>query len=471
MNTVATSRRPGQGLGRGSFQTVAEPFLNQSELPFSEVLTAEDIERAFAQRGALFAQEDIYSTPVVVWAFLAQVLRDGKGAACSAAVADIAAYTQQMGLATPSGDTGDYCRARAKLDPEALRQLVTQTAERLQPAEGAWHGLHPKLVDGFTFTMMDTDQNQARFPQPATQQPGVGQPIARACVILSLATAAIEDLAVGPYLGKQTGEAALLRQIIDRCRQGDVIVFDRSFGSYLLLALLAQRGAQVCTRLHQKRDADARKGKRLGEGDYLVTWHRPERPEWMSEELYQQIPKTMTLRQVEYQVTEPGFRTQTITVITTLTDANEYPKEDIAELFGYRWHAELDIRAIKDTLGLDFVPCKSPAMVQRHLWVTLLAYNLIRKVAMAAATVHGKSARQMSFTLTCQQVLASWMLLSTGVCTDTNQLWRNILQRIAAQPVANRPGRIEPRAVKRRPKPYPLMSRPRREMKEQLMSN
>jgi hypothetical protein len=360
----------GQAGSNNRFQVVAAPFLQDPGLPFAGVLSAQTVQQAFAQNDALFGQDDIYSTQIVLWAFLAQVLRDGKGTACAAAVADIATYAQQEGLAVPSGDTGDYCRARAKLSRTALRRLVGEAAEELEQGADSswlWHGLHPKLVDGFTFTMMDTPGNQRQFPQAKTQTPGVGLPIARACAILSLTTAAIQDIAVGPYAGKETGETALLRSLLENFREGDLVVFDRYFCSYMMLALLQQRGVQVCTRLHQKRHSDFRRGQRLGPYDHLVTWTRPPRPTWMSEDLYAQIPETLTLRELQFEVSKPGRRVKIITVITTLTDPVAYPKQDLAGLFGYRWNVELDIRAIKQTLHLDHVLCKSPAMVLRHL--------------------------------------------------------------------------------------------------------
>ncbi|HEV56765.1 MAG TPA: IS4 family transposase, partial [Phycisphaerales bacterium] len=444
--------------GKAGFHPVAAPFLDQPGLPFADALSAADIQQAFAERHALFATHATFSTPIVLWAFLAQALKDGKGAACAAAVADIATYMQQVGGPVPCGDTGDYCRARAKLDLEALRCLTVQTARRLESqADRSWlfHGLHPKLIDGFTFTMPDTDDNQKQFPQQRTQRPGAGFPIARACVVLSLATAAVQDMNIGPYEGKQTGESALLRGILECLHPGDVAVFDRSFCSFLMLALLRMRGVHFCARLHQRRPVDFRQGRRLGPDDRLVTWIRPKRPAWMSEEQYEQIPETMTLRQVRFQVTEPGKRTEELVVVTSLTDPDEYPAEAIAALYGYRWNAELDIRVIKQTLGLDHVRCKTPDMVRRELWVTLLAYNLIRKLIATAAVVHDKQPRQIGFTLACQTVLSSWMLLATGVCRDERELWKSALERIAANEVANRPGRIEPRMIKRDRQHYP----------------
>jgi hypothetical protein len=280
--------------GNASFRDVLAPFLQQPGLPFADVLDAEVIEQAFRQRQGLFATDAVFSTPIVLWAFLAQVLRDGKGAACAAAVAEIATYLQQTGQCPPSGDTGDYCRARAKLDPAALRDLVGRTARQLERqarADWLWRGRHAKLVDGFTFTMPDTIDNQEAFPQQSNQDPGIGLPIARACVVLSLATAAIHDLAVGPYEGKETGETALLREILDSLDAGDVVVFDRYYCSYMMLALLKLRGVDVCTRLHQCRPSDFRQGRRLGSFDRLVTWTRPDRPAWMPPEVYEQIPQ------------------------------------------------------------------------------------------------------------------------------------------------------------------------------------
>ena len=460
-----------RGTRKSPFQAVAAPFLQQPGLPFAEVLDAEAIEQAFAENDGLFGQADIFSTPIVLWAFLAQVLRGGKGGACAAAVADIATYMQQTGAAVPCGDTGDYCRARAKLNPAALHRLVVQSAEQIEQAADPtwlWHGLHAKLIDGFTFTMPDTPENQAQFPQPAHQRAGAGFPIARACAILSLATAAIHELAIAPYQGKETGESALLRQSLDALHPGDVAVFDRCLCSFMMLADLRLGDVHFCSRLHNRRPIDFRRGRRLGPDDRLITWVRPKRPDWMSEEYYARIPQTMTLRQIRFHVTVPGRRTKTLTVVTSLTDPLAYPKEAIAELYGFRWNVELDIRDIKRTLGLDHVRCKSPAMVARELLVTLLAYNLIRTLIATAAAVHGKQPRHLGFTLACQTVLSSWILLATGDGRDPADLWTSTLARIAANEVANRPGRIEPRVIKHQRDRYPLMHCSRTELRRKL---
>jgi hypothetical protein len=457
---------------RSGFQRLASAFLSQPGLPFARVLSAERIERVFVDHGNLFGGT-VYSTPITVWSFLSQVLRDGKEASCQAAVARIVAHQQQTGGAVPTSDTGDYCRARAKLSEAALHALTGEIGGEVSQqadAKWLWKGRCTKLVDGFTFTMPDTPANQAVYPQHSGQKRGVGFPIARACVILCLATACVLELAEGPYSGKQTGETALLRSLLDSLSAGDVLVADRYYCSFLMIALLGQRGIDVCARLHQCRKADFRRGQRLGPDDHLITWTKPPRPEWMDESTYATIPATLTLREVRYCVTVPGRRVEELTVVTTLLDAEEYSRKDIAELYGFRWNSELDIRSIKQALNLTHVRCKSPKMVRRELWATLLAYNLVRTTAAAAAVLHDKQPRQISFTGTCQYMLASWPIFSTHQLapSELRSRCRELLERIAECEVANRPGRIEPRELKRRRHGYKLMQEPRAVLRERL---
>lgn len=405
-----------QARRRSGFDRIADAFLSQPGLPFTRLLSAERIERVFAQHGNLFGGP-IYTTAVMVWSFLGQVLRDGKEASCQAAVARVVVHQQHTGGATPADDTGDYCRARAKLSEAALHALASEiggeVAQQAQPA-WLWKGRRTKLVDGFTFTMPDTPANQAAYPQHTAQKPGLGFPIARACVILCLATACLLELALGPYSGKETGETALLRDLLESLSAGDVLVADRFYCSFLMIALLGQRKIDVCARLHHRRTADFRRGRRLGPDDHLVTWTKPPRPEWMDEATYATIPATLTLREMRYCVVVPGCRTQVLTVVTTLLDAQAYSRQDLVQLYGFRWNSELDIRSIKQTLNLAHVRCKSPAMVRRELWSTLLGYNLIRTTATAAAALHDRQPRQISFASTCQYVLASWSIFSTN---------------------------------------------------------
>lgn len=460
--------------GSSGFQAVVAAFLGGDHLPFASILSAERIERIFTRHNGQFGLHGVYTTALMVWSFLGQVLRDGKDASCQAAVARVVSFCQQQRLAVPTDDTGDYCRARAKLSESALRGLSCDVAEELErQAEPGWlwkEQHHAKLVDGFTFTMPDTPQNQAVYPQSVTQQPGVGLPIARCVAILSLATACVTDVALGPYQGKESGETALLRTLFASLAAGDIAVMDRYYCSFLMIALLLAQGTHTCARKHHLRHSDFRRGRRLGKYDHLIVWTRPQRPEWMDEETYAQIPATLQLRELRFHIVEPGRRTRTIDLITTLTDADEHSPADIAELYGFRWNAELDLRSIKSNLNLAHVRCKSPAMVRRELWTTLLGYNLIRTTAAGAALWHQKRPREISFTGACQYVLASWMQLSSDLI-DAAALadYLNVmLRQIAACEVALRPGRLEPRVLKRRRHGYPLMMKPRNELRREL---
>lgn len=461
------------GGGSLDFQRIRECFLSQPGLPFANLLSAERIERIFARHGNLFGIGQIYSTAIMVWSFLSQVLRDGKEASCQAAVARVAADCQSRQVAVPTADTGDYCRARSKLSVHALRDLTVELAAELEEqaeAKWLWKGRHAKLVDGFTFTMPDTPANQALYPAPKSQKKGVGLPIARVAVILSLATACALDLEIAPYAGKETGETALLRQLLESFAAGDIAVMDRYYCSFMMIALLLGHEVQVCARLHSRRHVDFRRGRRLGKYDHLIIWTKPPRPTWMDEATYNTIPPTIEMREIRYQVCKPGYRSTELTIATTLTDATLYSKKDIAELYGFRWNSELDIRSVKQTLNLAHVRCKSADMVHKEIWTTMLGYNLIRTTTAAAALLHNKQPRQISFTGACQYVLSSWMLLSNDYidATRSEASCRMLLKHIASCEVANRPGRIEPRVLKRRRHGYKLMQEPRSILRARL---
>jgi len=355
------------------FQLVLASFQQRGGLPFADVLSESQIESAFAEEGALFAQaeEDVYTPAVTLWGFLSQALFKGEQRSCLAAVSRIVVLLVALGRPRPSDNTGDYCRARAKLPERAIQRLVLETAGRLErqvPADWLWHGRHVKLVDGTTTTAADTPDNQDVWAQQPQQAAGLGFPILRVVVLLSLATAMVCGMELGAYAGKETSELALFRELLGQLAEGDILLADRYYCSYFQIALLLELGVDLVTRLHQRRTADFRRGQSLGKHDHLLTWTRPQRPTWMDVETYQRMPKSITLREVRVEVQEPGFRVESFVVVTTLTDARRYRREEIAALYRRRWLAELDIRAIKDSLGLDFLRAKSPPMVRKELW-------------------------------------------------------------------------------------------------------
>ena len=456
------------------FRLILTSFLQRPGLPFADVLPEDAIQKAFNDEVATFADDEdaVYTPAVTLWAFLSQVLFKDEHRSCVAGVARVIVLLVALERGPCSSNTGAYCRARGKLSKTVIRRLAGDLAdgcERQLDEASLWHGRHVQLVDGTTVSMPDTPENQEAYPQAHTQQEGLGFPLARVVVLLSLATGMLTDMAMGPYTGKETGETALLRQLLDRFRPGDILLGDRYFCSYFMIALLMERGIDFVTRVHQCRPIDFRRGRRLGRGDHIVEWKLPQKPTWMDQQTYDRMPASIEVREVHVRVSESGFRTESLVVVSTLTDAAAYPKNDIAELYHYRWLAELDIRAIKVTLGMDILRCKTPEMVRKEMWTCLLAYNLIRQTMLQAAQQAGVSSRALSFTTAMQSIAASWLLIA--VCDDAlaTLLIAAASASLAEHVVGNRPGRVEPRAVKRRPKPHDLLTKPRAQARAQLL--
>jgi hypothetical protein len=460
------------------FRLVLASFLQNDSLPFSDALPEEEIEQAFEEEGFAFSAEDeeedaVYTPPVTLWAFLSQMLHKAEQRSCVAAVARVMVLLTALGREPPSGNTGAYCRARAKLPEPVIRRLtlrMAQGCEEAVPSSWLWHGRHVKLVDGTTASMPDTEANQAEYPQHGVQEEGVGFPLMRMVVLVSLATGMLCDMALGPYQGKETGEPALFRELLGRLEADDIVVGDRYYCSYFMIALLKELGVDFVVRLHQARTADFRRGRRLGSGDHLVEWIRPARPEWMDRETYARIPASIELREVLVQVDQPGFRTKSLVVVTTLCDAETYTSDEIAELYRGRWLAELDIRTIKITLDMDILRCKTPAMVRREIWAHLLAYNMIRRSILQSARASERSPRELSFTAAMQGIAASWTVAVLATPDRFGMLVDAHLANLAGHRVGNRPNRVEPRAIKRRPKPHRLLMKPRAEARLDVLA-
>ncbi len=455
------------------FRLVLASVLQADGLPFSDVLPEEQIEQVFDEQGGAFAQEDdkVYTPPVTLWAFLSQVLHKAEQRSCLAAVSRVVVLLVTLGRPPCSKKTGAYCRARAKLPETVIERLtldVAQGCERAVEGDWLWHGRHVKLADGTTVSMPDTEANQEAYPQQPNQKEGLGFPIVRLVVLLSLATAMVCGMAMAPYSGKETGEMALMRKLLTQLDPYDILLTDRYFCSYFMIAMLLLMKADFVARLHHLRKTDLRRAERLGQHDHLVVWTRPDRPDWMDQATYDQMAETITLRLVEVKVNEPGFRVESFMVVTTLTDAQKYTREDIAQLYHRRWLVELDIRAIKVTLGMDVLRCKTPEMVRKEIWTCLLAYNLIRKTMLQAAKRHELSPRQLSFTHAMQTLAASWQTLPCQDQARQLSLIEAQIDSLASQLVGKRPNRVEPRAVKRRPKPHRLLTMTREQSRALL---
>lgn len=455
----------------GSFQHFRRSFLQDDGSRFREVLTDEQIERAARLQNLSFGtgKDDIYSLPLTLWAFVSQAVSESKS--CLAAVARVLAWLTKLSRPVCDAGTGAYCKARAKLTELFLWFLACDVGRRLEeqaPDAWRWHGKRVVLVDGSTLSMPDTPDNQRAYPQMRSQKPGVGFPILRWVALVGLATGAVLESTFGPYRGKETGESALFRMLLSALSQGDVVLADRYYCSYWMVALLQAQGVDVVFRKHQLRRTDFRCGRRLGRDDHIVTWTKPPRPKWMDQATYESLPETLALREVRTKVTAPGCRVKEVVAITTLRDDETYTKEELLDLYHDRWHAELDLRSIKTQMKMEILRCKTPEMVRKEIWAHLLAYNLIRKVMAQAAEEHQVTPRQLSFAGAMQTLNEFRTSLLHASAAELPDMTSRILDAIARHRVGNRPGRCEPRKVKRRPKGYSRLLVPRAKERAKL---
>jgi DDE family transposase len=456
----------------GSFQHFLRSFLQDDSAPFREVLTDEQIMRGARLQNLSFGtgKDDIYSLPLTLWAFVTQSASESKS--CVAAVARVMAWLTSQDREVCDAGTGAYCKARAKLTEAFLWFVACDVGQQLeeQAADAwRWHGKRVVLADGSTLSMPDTPANQQAYPQSRSQRPGVGFPIMRWVALVGLATGAVLDSAFGPYRGKQTGEAGLFRSLLPSLRPGDVVLADRYYCSYWMAALLQAQGVDVVFRKHHLRHTDFRCGRRLGRNDHVVTWAKPKRPEWMDQATYDSLPETVVLREVRTRLTTPGCRVKELVVVTTLRDHKTYSKEEILDLYHERWHAEIDLRSIKTQMKMEILRCKTPEMVRKEIWAHLLAYNLVRKVMAQAALAYQLTPRQISFAGAMQTLSEFRTLLLHASAAKLSQLTQRVLAAIARHRVGNRPGRCEPRKLKRRPKGYSRLLVPRAEERAKLM--
>ena len=282
-------------------------------------------------------------------------------------------------------ETGSYCKARQRILLKVITDLVQGTAQRLQeqaPDSWLWKGREVGLVDGSTVSMPDTAANQEVSPQPSSQKPGVGFPLARLVAVISLTTGALR---LWPWVRTPARRPArpLFRTLWDHLKAGEIVLGDRYFASFCGIAPLVQRGIDGLFRMHQKRKYDFRRGRLLGVEDHVVSWTKPERPDWMEEALYAQLPEELMIRELRVQVQNDGFRVNELILVTTMLDPEVYTKEELAELFLQRWNIELDLRSIKSVMQMDVLRCETPLMVEKEIWMHLLAYNLIRTLMRA----------------------------------------------------------------------------------------
>jgi hypothetical protein len=456
---------------RQHVQFLRRQFLQDGDLPFTNVLTEEVIAQALtAVTGWL---DRVFSPLVTLWVFLGQVL--GADHSCRAAVARLIAHRLAQGQHPCSAETGAYCQARKRLPESFFADVACQTGRALEAdvdSRWLWKGRHVYLFDGTTVTMPDTRENQKAYPQVYNQQPGLGFPIARLGAFISLACGAVVNLGICQYAGKGQGEVSLLRTLWDTLRPGDIVLTDALLGNWTNLVMLQERGLEFVGRLNKAhRKADFRRGQRLGPQDHVVQWRKPTSIRSLDREEYHALPEFITVRETRIRVLQPGFRTRSIVVVTTLLDPEQATKEDLATLYRARWHNELDIRSLKSAMQMRELRCKTPEMVRKEVWTHILAYNLIRTVMAQAAARHGVAPRSISFTGAMQTLEAFQPLLEFGATQDAAgrlRLYHDLLDAIATHRVGDRPDRYEPRVKKRRRNHYGWLTKPRAEMKRKM---
>jgi Transposase DDE domain len=445
---------------RPSLVRLRARFARNDGLPFADVLTEARIRDALDEHGVRY-RDRVFDPVTTIWGFLSQVLSEDHS--CRDAVTRVIAHRAANGLGECSPNTASYCNARGRLPTGVLRTLAKRTARELQAGtakEWRWNGRSVFIADGSHVSMPDTPENQAVYPQPPTQQPGLGFPLARVAVLLSLATGACHDLAIAPYEGKGTGETTLLREMYGALGPGDVVLADALFDNYFLICELRDREIDVVVRAQYQR-VGSRTLESRPDGDILL-WRRPNKPRGMTGQQYRRYPETLLMRQVAVDARDKNNRAEQFHVATTILDAS-IEGGQFGDLYERRWEGEVDIRSIKSTMQMDVLRCRTPEMVHKEIWAHLLAYNLLRTVMAVAARENGLEPRQVSFKGAKQAVTAFAPKIEAARPADRPALIEALLAVIAYHRVGDRPGRWEPRARKRRPKPGARLTQPRAE--------
>lgn len=434
-------------------------------------LSTEDIMVAAAAEQYRW-RERIWTPMQTLWTFLVQVLNPD--CSCRAAVAQVLAEQAAMGeYAEVSADPTAYCQARRRLPLGLFKMVFQKISQSLRVKvnmDYLWHGRRVWVVDGSSCSMPDTAELQEAFGQPDGQRQGCGFPVARLVSLFCWATGTIADVVIGAY---RSSELALWRQLWAHLQFDDIVLADRFYCTYAEVAQLLSWGCDGVFRLQgaRARTMNFRRGKRLGKNERLVRWYRPKLcPRTLCQQEFAALPETLTVRVLRFHTQTPGFRSQTIMVATTLLDPKIYPLEAIARLYADRWTVELRLRDLKTTLGMDVLRGKSPDVVCKEIYMHMVAYNLLRALMWQAAETHHRPLHRLSFAGTMQrfEVMAPYLFLFCGTAKAV-KLYNLLLKWIAGDILPYRPGRIEPRAVKRRPKEYDLLNKPRHEMRKALL--
>jgi hypothetical protein len=450
-------------LGRRTSKTVRQATLaqlqhNLRELLPAPLLTAED--------EGPNSRDRVFSLRLTFECFLWQMLKPKTS--CREVVRQVQALFRLRGRGlVDEGDSG-YVQARLRLPKERLEKALlttAQTADGRAGSGGQLQGRPVKVADGSTTHLADTLENQRRYPQPSTQKPGCGSPVMKFVALMSLTSGAILNAIFGSLL---QSDLRLLRGLWDQLKKGDILLGDRAYGEYTTLAGLPKQGVDVVARLHQRRKVDFRKAQRLGKNDGLFVWTKSYRQsDILSTSEWDLLPAQITVRIVRFTTTIRGFRSRRVTLVTTLLDPKLFPAQELVGLYARRWRLELCLRDLKTTMGMEELRCKTPEMAEKELLAYLVAHNLVRCVIAESVATYEVDLERISFKGTVDALRQYTDAIGQARNGKMRrQLWEDLLLNLARDLVRYRPNRTEPRAIKRRPKPYPLLNKPRRSFVE-----
>ncbi len=435
-------------------RTTLGPSIHQLERLFTDWIPHW---RLAQQEEGAHSRDRCWNLRLVFWTFLWQISQ--AGASCREAIRQAQALCLAGGTRPPPDTTSPYCQARAGVPLERLQDMhagLVQEARAATAAGDLWLGREVLVVDGSCVTAPDTAENQQAFPQQSAQKPGCGFPIIRLVGLLSLATGLLVAWATGQW---QQHELTLLQTLWDHLSPGSILLGDRGFCSWGLLAQCLRRNVDAVFRVKGSVRRDFRRGRRLSRHERLVQWRKPaQRPRTVSAKEWNALPEILTLRLVRCRLGLPGFRSTQVILVTTLLDSTQYPPAALGQLYYRRWAMELTLRNLKTTLQMDMMSCKSPAMLERELRLHILVHNLVRRLMLEAARRHRVALERISFA----GALAAARHYSQALAQARSerrrrQLLEDLFRVLAADLLPDRPGRREPRAVKRRPKPYPRL--------------
>lgn len=451
-------------MARKDLRKLRDTFAKDSGLPFGRLLTREHVLSVLEAEGHSYRQ-GVFCPLVTLWGWLSQCLSQDKS--LNEAVSRILAHRVANGLPACSASSASYSNARSRFPLSVMKRLAKEIGRNVHnSAADTWHwrGREVFMVDGTGLSMPDTLENQLAFPQLRTIVQGVGFPIMRAVAIVSLSTGAVVDFSCAPNEGKGTGEGTLLRGMVNTLNPGDILIADRYCPSFRTLAPLLSRGVDMISISHKSRKVDFTQGVQLGENDHIVEWTRPKHVTRVGEDEFRKMPRTIRVREFVIEIEGRNGGKEPEVVVTTITDPT-VPKDELAALYWKRWNCELDLRAIKQSMHLDVLRCKTPDMVQKEIFAHLLAWNLLRGVMTESAKKSGLTPRQLSVKGTMQAVepfTPAMMATNAG-----EVLYDAFLTTVSARRVGNRPGCVQPRLKKRRPQ---WMVKPRNEYRRRFTS-